>query len=57
VTAVSRELLRIFDASAVDVVIQDFETRHDAVARRAARRHEASRRALHLELDPAQQAA
>jgi hypothetical protein len=36
VTAVARELLQTFDASAVDFVIQDFETRpDDAVARRS----------------------
>jgi len=58
VTAVSRELLRIFDAAALDFVIQDFETRRTMLWR--VEPHDertASRRALHLELDPSQQAA
>ena len=58
VTAVARELLRTFDAAAVDVVIQDFETRRTMLWR--VEPHDASRssrRALHLELDPTQQAA
>jgi len=58
VTAVARELLRIFDAAAVDFVIQDFETRRTMlwrVDRRDA--NSTSRRALHVELDPSQQAA
>src|SRR5258705_4376354 len=58
VTAVCRELLRIFDAAAVDFVIQDFETRRTMLWR--TERHDANaptRRALHVELDPTQQAA
>jgi len=58
VTAVSRELLRIFDAAAVDVVIQDFETRRTMLWRVEPHdESQPSRRALHLELDPTQQAA
>jgi signal transduction histidine kinase len=58
VTAVSRELLRIFGAAAVDVVIQDFETRRTMRWRVEARdTTEEAQRALHLELDPAQQVA
>ena len=58
VTAVCRELLRIFDATAVDFVIQDFETRRTMLWR--TERHDESspsQRALHVELDPLQQAA
>jgi signal transduction histidine kinase len=58
VTAVSRELLRIFDAQVVDFVIQDFETRRTMLWR--VERHDvtaAPGRALHLELAPSQQAA
>ena len=58
VTAVSRELLRIFGAAAVDVVIQDFETRRTMLWRVDPRdTSEEAQRALHLELDPSQQAA
>jgi len=55
VTAVARELLRIFDASAVDFVIQDFETRRAMLWRvdRSDAAH--TRRALHVKLDPAEQ--
>ena len=57
VTAVARELLRIFDASAVDFVIQDFETRR-AMLWRVDRSDTAdTRRALHVKLDPAEQHA
>jgi signal transduction histidine kinase len=58
VTAVSLELLRIFDAAAVDVVIQDFETRRTMLWRVEGRgTKEDARRTLHVELDPSQQAA
>ena len=58
VTAVARELLRTFDAAAVDFVIQDFETRRTMLWRvEPSDASSTSRRALHLELDPSQQAA
>ncbi len=58
VTAVARGLLRTFGATAVDFVIQDFETRRTMLWRVDASDTEpASKRGLHLELDPAQQAA
>ena len=58
VTAVARELLRTFGATAVDFVIQDYETRRTMLWRVDASNAEpASARALHLELDPPQQAA
>lgn len=58
VNAVSRELLRIFDAAAAVFVIQDFETRRTMLWRVDPHEDErASQRALHLELDPAQHAA
>src|SRR5258705_658279 len=58
VTAVSRELLRIFDAAAVGVVVQDFEQRRTMLWRVEPHdESQSSRRALHLELDPSQQAA
>ena len=58
VTAVARDLLNIFEASAVDFVIQDHETRRTMLWRVDASDGEtASKRALHLELDPPQQAA
>jgi signal transduction histidine kinase len=58
VTAVARELLRVFDAAAVDFVIQDYETRRTLLWRVDASDMEpSSQRALHLELDSTQQAA
>ena len=58
VSAVARELLRTFDAAAVDFVIQDYETRRTMLWRvDASDVDPASGRVLHLELDPAQQAA
>ncbi|HEU5255368.1 MAG TPA: sensor histidine kinase [Vicinamibacterales bacterium] len=57
VTAVARELLQTFDASAVDFVIQDFETRRTMLWRVDRSDAGASRRALHLKLDPSQQDA
>src|SRR5438552_1706622 len=58
VTAVARELLRSFDAAAVDFVIQDFETRRTMLWRvEPSDASSTSCRALHLELDPSQQAA
>ena len=58
VTAVSLELLRIFDAAAVHVVIQDFETRRTMLWRVEGRgTSDEARRTLHVELDPSQQAA
>ena len=58
VTAVSRELLRTFDAAAVDVVLQDFETRRTMLWRveRHAREPVVAT-GVQLELDPTQQAA
>jgi signal transduction histidine kinase len=57
VTAVARELLQTFDASAVDFVIQDFETRRTMLWRVDRTDEGASRRALHVKLDPSQQDA
>jgi signal transduction histidine kinase len=58
VTAVSRELLRIFDARVVEFVIQDFETRRTMLWRvNPDDVTTASERAVHVELDPSQQAA
>ena len=57
VTAVARELLQTFDASAVDFVIQDFETRRTMLWRVDRSDAGASRRALHVKLDPSQQDA
>ena len=58
VTAVCRELLRIFDAAAIDFVIQDFETRRTMLWRLELSDSDSpSRQALHVELDPSQQAA
>jgi len=58
VTTVARELLRTFDAAAVDFVIQDYETRRTMLWRVDARDVDpVSGRALHLELDSTQQAA
>src|SRR5690349_6191470 len=58
VTAVARQLLQTFDASAVDFVIQDFETRRTMLWR-VDRSDSAgtSRRAMHVKLDPSQQNA
>ena len=55
VTAVARELLQTFDASAVDFVIQDFETRRTMLWRVDRTDSGTSRRALHVKLDPTQQ--
>jgi len=57
VTAVARELLQTFDASAVDFVIQDFETRRTMLWRVDRSDSGTSRRALHVKLDPSQQDA
>jgi signal transduction histidine kinase len=57
VTAVARELLRIFDASAVDFVIQDFETRRTMLWRVDRSDSDDTRRALHVKLDPSEQHA
>jgi signal transduction histidine kinase len=57
VTAVARELLQTFDASAVDFVIQDFETRRTMLWRVDRNDAGTSRRALHLKLEPSQQNA
>ena len=58
VTAVARELLDTFGATAVDFVIQDYETRRTMLWRVDASDAEpAPKRTLHLELDPRQQAA
>jgi signal transduction histidine kinase len=58
VTAVARDLLGTFGAAAVDFVIQDYETRRTMLWRVDASDIEpTSKRALHLELDPRQQAA
>jgi signal transduction histidine kinase len=57
VTAVARELLQTFDASAVDFVIQDFETRRTMLWRVDRNDADTSRRALHLKLEPSQQNA
>jgi signal transduction histidine kinase len=57
VTAVARELLDAFDASAVDFVIQDFETRRTMLWRVDRDESGTSRRALHVKLDPSQQNA
>jgi signal transduction histidine kinase len=57
VTAVARELLQTFDASAVDFVIQDFETRRTMLWRVDRSDSGTSRRALHVKLDPSQQTA
>src|SRR5262245_30183788 len=57
VTAVARELLQAFDASAVDFVIQDFETRRTMLWRVDRNEGGTSRRALHVKLDPSQQNA
>jgi signal transduction histidine kinase len=57
VTAVARELLQTFDASAVDFVIQDFETRRTMLWRVDRSDAGVSRRALHVKLDPSQQDA
>lgn len=57
VTAVARELLHAFRASAVDFVIQDFETRRTILWRVDRSDFGPSRRAVHVKLDPAQQAA
>ena len=57
VTAVARELLQTFDASAVDFVIQDFETRRTMLWRVDRTDSGTSRRALHVKLDPMQQDA
>src|SRR5262245_1171570 len=57
VTAVARQLLTTFGATAVDFVIQDFETRRTMLWRVEEGDVDVlSKRALHLELDPAQQA-
>ena len=57
VTAVSRELLRIFDAQIVHFVIQDFETRRTMLWRvEPPDLGTAPGKALHVELDPSQQA-
>ena len=57
VTAVSRELLRIFDAQVVHFVIQDFETRRTMLWRVEPPDLGTVRgKALHVELDPSQQA-
>jgi signal transduction histidine kinase len=57
VTAVARELLQTFEASAVDFVIQDFETRRTMLWRVDRSDAGTSRRALHLKLEPSQQNA
>jgi len=57
VTAVARELLQTFEASAVDFVIQDFETRRTMLWRVDRSDSGTSRRALHLKLEPSQQNA
>ncbi len=57
VTAVARELLQTFQASAVDFVIQDFETRRTMLWRVDRSDSGTSRRALHLKLEPSQQNA
>ena len=57
VTAVARELLQTFEASAVDFVIQDFETRRTMLWRVDQSDSGTSRRALHLKLEPSQQNA
>jgi len=57
VTAVARQLLQTFDASAVDFVIQDFETRRTMLWRVDRSDSGASRRAVHVKLDPSQQNA
>jgi signal transduction histidine kinase len=57
VTAVARELLQTFEASAVDIVIQDFETRRTMLWRVDRSDSGTSRRALHVKLDPSQQSA
>ena len=57
VTAVARELLQTFDASAVDFVIQDFETRRTMLWRVDRSDSGTSRRAVHVKLDPSQQNA
>jgi signal transduction histidine kinase len=57
VTAVARQLLHAFGASAVDFVIQDFETRRTMLWRVDRNDSGTSRRALHVKLDPAQQGA
>jgi signal transduction histidine kinase len=59
VTAVARELLQTFDASAVDFVIQDFETRRTMLWRvdRSDSDSGTSRRTLNVKLDPTQQDA
>jgi signal transduction histidine kinase len=57
VTAVARELLQTFDASAVDFVIQDFETRRSMLWRVDRSDSGTSRRAVHVKLDPSQQNA
>jgi signal transduction histidine kinase len=57
VTAVARELLQTFDASAVDFVIQDFETRRTMLWRVDRSDSGTSRRAVHVKLDPSQQHA
>jgi signal transduction histidine kinase len=57
VTAVTRELLQTFEASAVDFVIQDFETRRTMLWRVDRCDSGTSRRALHLKLEPSQQNA
>jgi signal transduction histidine kinase len=57
VTAVARELLRIFDASAVDFVIQDYETRRTMLWRVDRSDSDDTRRALHVKLDPSEQHA
>jgi signal transduction histidine kinase len=57
VTAVARQLLQTFEASAVDFVIQDFETRRTMLWRVDRSDSGTSRRALHLKLEPSQQNA
>ena len=57
VTAVARELLQTFDASAVDFVIQDFETRRTMLWRVDRSESGTSRRAVTVKLDPSQQNA
>jgi signal transduction histidine kinase len=58
VTAVARQLLKTFGASAIYFVIQDYETRRTTLWRVDASDVEpTSKRALHVELDPPQQAA
>src|SRR5262245_52092473 len=57
VTAVARELLQTFDASAVDFVIQDFETRRTMLWRIDQSESGTSRRAVTVKLDPSQQNA